>query len=358
MFLLSSVGELSMRFLLAAHVILLRIQAPFAIGLPKNVGNSRAGRYHVPDRAHNSTALSLGILRNKQESRLKLHWIHAPKTGTSFCVTLLHDRCWEIWPKGKIVNDKSKNIVFFHGGMCDVNRVLFPRGADCSVQSGRLKSNWNQDGHGPLELHAPNDNVVIVFRNPTHRIISSFFDRHHVEGMSKIEQVKLHDLERSAAVNECGKYRRRLKVTNLKIKRTDFIPDCVTTAKLRAYANATKGCMVRMLNGFDCYDISKPPTDEMVRLAVQRMKQFYFIGIFERWDEMINLFNAKRGHHCKGLSNFDHVHYRQGHYKYGAETLKECEDEADRKTYETAVEIYETQKSDIKAKYWERKCKA
>lgn len=298
--------------------------------------------------------------------RMRLLWVHTPKTGTSLCITLQHDQCWDRWPTNINVDDLKthKGCVQIPGLECDIDTV----------------------GHYalPKRRAADDHRVVIILRQPKTRIISSFFDGQHSHGMENRDLERMKRLEAQAVNSECvsecpkpynnthknrrgflGYYKEcecietydlTRKEKDEKIKKCEsVIAKCANSKMLRVYADMTKGCVVKTLNGKDCYDISgKSPTLEMIQQAVARLDRFYFVGIFEAWDEMIDILNSKRRNSIKANSyDIDHAQLRIGKYRtqppgkaFDPNAMLDFYDEADQQVYDAGVKIYNKTRND------------
>lgn len=158
----------------------------------------------------------------------RLLWVHTPKTGSSFCLNLQHDQCYEQW---STVNHSNNNLTF-HNGCAEI--VGFVCKIDTIV-------------HDPLPTTLlSNTNIVMIFRKPKTRIISSFTNFAHTEGMNKKYEKELRSNMLKTSRSLCGRQRGGVKT------------ECTYNARLYTYANdnATKGCVVRTLNGEWCMNLS------------------------------------------------------------------------------------------------------
>jgi hypothetical protein len=217
-----------------------------------------------------------------------LLWVHTPKTGSSFCLNLQHDQCYDRWP-----DSSSKQNLTYHQGCAVIT------GFSCKIDSV---------GHAPLPLKTPNYNVVMIFREPKSRIISSFTNYAHTEGMSKDYEKDLRLRMLKLSRRMCGRPPGGVKT------------ECVFNARLFVYANdnATKGCVVKTLNGYWCMDNNVTVTQQMVDIAIKRIRTFYFVGIFEEWDIMLSKFYMKRNIPTPEINR---VHIRKTQYKFNITSL-------------------------------------
>ena len=258
--------------------------------------------------------------RRERHGTRDLIWVHTPKTGSTFCLVLQYDKCSKEWPK----NISSADLFLTEG--CGVIE-----GFRCPIESVK---------HRPLPLDQRNDDrrVVIVLRNPKSRVVSAFADSHHTEGMRDRTLRTLRAREQAAQLEMCS-------------DQTD--DKCLFNAALLVYANETKGCVVRTLNGFFCYDTAHgPPTESQVKFARRRLSRFLFVGVFEKWSEMIEGFSRLRKWHVAPESNalevIGNAHLRQGTYLdlYDPEVLESYTDEYDEQVYETALELWSKEQED------------
>jgi len=67
---------------------------------------------------------------------------------------------------------------------------------------------------------------------------------------------------------------------------------CRHIAHFDAFANATgmKGCVVKVLNGYGCSE-SIQPNEAMLAHAIERLRRFRFVGLFEDWERMVYSFH-------------------------------------------------------------------
>jgi len=253
------------------------------------------------------------MLHSNIEVISHLMWMHTPKTGSSFYATLQHDQCQDEWDRATTNATDIRGVTTYKG-------KASIEGIKCDVQT---------IGHGPLPLSIPSHRVVAVFRNPKSRIISSYADRIHHEGMSSEFWNSLKariNLAQKPCSNEPRGEQAACKFNN--------------GLAVYAHDNATKGCVVRTMNGFWCMDESITPTPGMVNVAVERLHSFAFVGIFEEWDRMIEKFHHLRGHAERNVGDLELVHVRKGHYNQGdIKCMGDYSDPYDQAVYDSALEI-------------------
>jgi hypothetical protein len=121
---------------------------------------------------------------------------------------------------------------------------------------------------------------VAMIRDPKLRLISAFLDSMHREGLPKEENDKLMDAISRHPVN-----RTNTEEKNQFLKAADYM----------GHKNMI-GCYTKMLNGYDCYSSfitrDSPFNRTALNLAISRLEKFYFVGIFEEYQESIQLFHA------------------------------------------------------------------
>jgi hypothetical protein len=136
---------------------------------------------------------------------------------------------------------------------------------------------------------------IIILRDPKSRIISSFLDNHHREGMtnSYFEELKTKmtaGLEPVTEDEETEDYG-NMGMSKKAVKRM------VLSAKVYSNDSAFLGCQGKMILGYQCSDSSfilprSPLNQSFISEVKQRLSKFYFIGFFEEYEKSIRLFHA------------------------------------------------------------------
>ena len=208
-------------------------------------------------------------------------WVHTPKTGSSFCLTLQHEWCRKTWPPAN-----GSELYLSRG----CSRA---KGFTCGVEGV---------GHGPVPSSWDTSRAVIVLRDPFKRILSSFSDSMHHHGMSLNYWAKhfrpwIADEGHRACAG---------------VKGRDGKERCQRLAEFEAYANATelKACVTKTLTGRWCADEFANATAADADRAVARLATFEFVGIFEDWNVMVESFHALLGYGKETLGPFDFAHLR------------------------------------------------
>lgn len=211
-------------------------------------------------------------LARKEEKTKKdpLYWVHPPKTGSSFCLTLAHEIC----PK-----EFEREAAKLRNG---TTKVTLRKG--CALLEG-LNCPVGGSGHGPLDLTRSNTWVIIVMREPRLRLLSSYDDHVHHEGLlGSMPESKEWMRKREMVLEACRSIDKK------------HSQECAQVKNSNAYftMDSFKHCYTKMFNGVWCsapYNV----TTAMRDLALARMSEFYFIGLLEDWNNSITLFNLMRG---------------------------------------------------------------
>lgn len=220
------------------------------------------------------------LLAAKSAFDCKHHlWMHVPKTGSSFCMTLQHMCCREEFERltDGITNDMLKDndlrspaersfgIDFAYG--C----AIFRKGKHRTCQMG--------GPHTPLavDVDASEVSLLAMFRDPKKRIISAFLDSMHHEGMPPEDFTALS--EQIAALGDDNNGFDRL----------------IARAQLFASNQNNIGCQVKMLNGHECSSPlfkNQPFNNTALQYAVHRLQEFCFVGLTDSFDLSVRLFHA------------------------------------------------------------------
>ena len=127
--------------------------------------------------------------------------------------------------------------------------------------------------------------VISIFRRPKDRLVSSFLDHWHHEGMPRDTWLVLKN-----SLNKLlfGNYTRALESGNRKTQAEIR----VAMAKEYMLHDYMLGCYTKMLNGYDCVSgflrRNDPFNNEALNIALERIQKFYFVGIFEEYNKSIS----------------------------------------------------------------------
>ncbi|CAJ1352311.1 unnamed protein product [Effrenium voratum] len=200
-----------------------------------------------------------------------IQWLHFPKAGTSFMATIWNYACARRTPLDLGVSPRATPGCEQCYDMALMDR--YP--ADEFCDDGYLSEGFHTQ-HTPvsLDLKQQNDwNIIGMFRRPSQRVISAFFDTLHATGMTEDEY--------TALMQACG-------------------PEGNNTASCYARYPGIAGCMSRMLTGETCaqsgvdsanFDSGKAKIPE----ALQMLQEMTFVGLTEYWDLSICLFHRMFG---------------------------------------------------------------
>ena len=191
-----------------------------------------------------------------------------------------------------------------------------------TIEGMRQECRGSSVGHGALPLNEDDGHVVTILREPRSRLISSYGDAEHHEGMSVAYWKQLQRKQRYETDEECH----HLNKT------------CAALVNARVYLNepANHGCAVKTLNGIPCHKENVSLTEAHLKLAKTRLKNFYFVGLQEEWDQSIFIFHYLRG---TNVSAYELEKTRKNHNKDLLEGLP-FEDVFDTQLYETAQKIF------------------
>eukprot|EP01039_Chlorochromonas_danica_P005027 gene5029-5519_t len=215
----------------------------------------------------------------------QLRWVHIPKTGSSFCLTLQHLCCQtqfenltqDITMEMLIDNELIEPNHRTFGVELAYGCARFHRGKETTCQVG--------GPHTPLQLSESSQNRQYVgfFRDPQRRVISSFLDSVHHEGMPPEDFIALQH-----------------QLNNISNSHQSSLKRLVAKAQLYASHPDVIGCQVKMLNGYECSSPlfkNQPFNHTAMEVAIKRLQEFYFIGLTEHFGKSVELFHVmmKRG---------------------------------------------------------------
>lgn len=218
---------------------------------------------------------------------LKTHWMHTAKTGSTFCLAMQHVCCkdqFEPLTDGiqtetltyAFGSPRNKTLAQFHyvSHYCyKFERNGFPP-INCSF-TGRPE---HIALHSSVNLGA--EMGMVIIREPKARVISALLDGVHVEGFEN--RTRVYEL-------------RNMFTAMDKNKETPHLQKLIKKAELYSRHPGLYGHQVKMLLGDLKLDLSVK-TDELypsvVDKAVERLRQFYFVGIFEEYARSLKLFHA------------------------------------------------------------------
>ena len=245
----------------------------------------------------------------------RVHWVHVPKTGTSFVHAIHYVGCRNVY--------QHPSAVF--------NQV---QQKDCKPGFDRV-----EPGHDPLRVTRKHGNAVTMVREPIARIASGFV---HL----------MHDCWRMQRQYNCyeNHENRRLECMRQIIGPLDgngSIPE-EKRPIVRRYAQCVDGCTVRLLNGRFCYAGDRPSQTEVKR-AIELISDgtFAFVGLFEAWNQTVCRFLRRFGTTPPPCDHYlwKNIHKTPdevGHYETAVARMLRDEgwDDADEPLYQEAKRLF------------------
>ena len=228
----------------------------------------------------NSSCSAGGLTPHGQRPHVR--WLHFPKCGTTFQLTVVRHACTEqqnpawhiaylamgqgIGQHYKVARslahdrDKKASARSRNRGTCCGGRILLPFLGHQPVKERELQLR----GWAPSDLAGgtlPAGGLVAMFRRPAQRLISAFLDKRHTGGTNAVERRTLpHNL--SGFARHPG----------------------------------VAGCMTKMLTGRDCGAPVGIGDAAVARaVALVRSPAFRYVGLVEEWDRSICLFHRMMG---------------------------------------------------------------
>ena len=217
----------------------------------------------------------------------KTHWMHTAKTASTFCLAIQHVCCpteFEHLTEGV----HTQMLTYAYGS--PRNRTLAPFRYDTQycfkfIRDGYPKLECKFAGrpeHIPLY---PQDDLqklmgMVVIREPKGRVISALLDGVHIEGIRDIA----HAIELRKTILEVDRNSSLTKELKL-----------IRKAEMYVYHRDLYGHQVKMLLGLPHLDLSvynETLLHEVVDKAVDRLRRFFFVGVFEEYVRSLHLFHA------------------------------------------------------------------
>jgi len=259
-------------------------------------------------------------------------WLHVPKTSSSLCLVLdnicchnhfrqvvanvsveklyslvkekklvnqnvVNDSAWGCYSL-MISNDVYKNNTLkkvwttTHGYQTNVSNMCIKykemsHDPDNSIYYHRTKPgqpkkyNHEDSNHDPIYHEYGNHynnlkfKMITVIRNPKNRFISSCLDGIHREGMKEKDHINM-TLHLKAIDSH------HLDVKDRMLNKLQYLKSLP-----HFY-----GCQVKMLNGVPCVSkllVSNGFNQTAVDFAIERLNQYMFVGIFERYEDTVKM---------------------------------------------------------------------
>ena len=227
------------------------------------------------------------VWQGKDIDCTRTNWIHTAKTSSTLCMALQHVCCpaeWKNITAGVTYADlqvamatprsrAQSNYTFVAHYCYKFNRKGYEP-MNCQI-AGRPE-------HVPLhpQINLLEKMGIIIVREPKGRLISSFLDGVHLEGFTdRAAAYALRGLFHEMDLNKTMGRQERLLIQ----------------AQMYADQKVLYGHQVKMLLGGFNMDLSVRNETIMVQLvdrAVQRLREFFFVGVFEEYKRSLNLLHA------------------------------------------------------------------
>lgn len=262
--------------------------------------------------------------RGSCEPSCPLHWLHIPKTASTFCLSLqkAEDETKFLAAVGNsTVAELTLNFTRTHTNQfagclkgCIYIRVMgYPQAAHF----------W----HEPLRENESENGLVGFFRNPKDRLISAFLDFYNHDGMNA---------SRFSVIAK-----------TLRHKRPEMIDPIKAIENFNSYRNYldNSGCQAKLLLGHKCHAYVNISAI-MLEKAINQLKSFRFVGIVEYFTLSLELFNKVMGLnspvHPIQSHSFRQSLYSHEHVKNVTDGV-EYHDPFDSIIYEAALMIFKEQ---------------
>lgn len=216
----------------------------------------------------------------------RTNWMHTAKTGSTFCLAIQHVCCPAAFQK--LTDGITMDMMAYSvGSYYNKTHAGFRFDAQYCYR-------FIRDGYEPIRCtfagrpeHLPLRPTVdltqlmglLIVREPKSRIISAFLDGYHLEGFvnrtlgyEMKQEFKLIDRD-----NQTTKEEKLLK-----------------KAQMYCYHPELYGHQVKMLLGMPIIDLSTPTpahVEKVVALALRRLRQYFFVGIFDEYARSLRVFH-------------------------------------------------------------------
>ena len=218
--------------------------------------------------------ININVSATNYIDKCTFRWLHPPKTSSTFCLSLQH-----------VCNETR----FVEHAQVSTHTILQ---FGCVV----MKPEGSHDGnrhHDPINTHDMEKglikNFVTVLREPTSRIISSFCDNMHLEGLNTSIR---KDLMNQMDFNYHFGSNNKIRNDGWPGRWGKIEKKCVSNFYIYARFPPCYGCYTKMLNGYDCMS-NITITQNMVENAIILLKQFLFVGLTEDYELSVKIFLNK-----------------------------------------------------------------
>mmetsp|Transcript_48020 Transcript_48020/g.128502 ORF Transcript_48020/g.128502 Transcript_48020/m.128502 type:complete len:343 (-) Transcript_48020:9-1037(-) len=276
-----------------------------------------------PRGASGATSAAAGAPSPKLAQALPVHWVHVPKSGSSFLNALIHlPGVCPSYPDDLVLSRETLGDRFLD----NFTQSYHPE-RECpgmfQWHTGHESLDWEW---GP-GWERGRGHFMIMLRQPEQRLLSA--RQELLRGFERLRAAPA-ELKELAWADIEGEDR---SWGGWPFKQA---PDP------RRFAEFAAGCATRMLvrPGHPCGGSRGPPTDEEVREAKRRLREgFDFVGITDRWALSMCLFAKTHGVACRPYHFLD---TRPGHEgDYPTWPLMGFKDRYDGELYAEALRIFE-----------------
>jgi hypothetical protein len=225
-------------------------------------------------------------------------WLHPPKTGSQWCVTLVRHACTTIFDaalrvaEAKAAAGSPHVLLPFQGceiPASDEHRKILK--SDCAFNNGH-----NPTTHPRMQLLAGRAISVTVLREPGSRLVSAFEDGPHVDSKGGVPanasamRASVVAAKRAARSRACGapceESRGPARAACLAAQKCGAGPVVEESiAGFDAFLRwpGAAGCYTRLLCGAGCNDGTVAVNDARLQYALRRLaSDFIFVGLQAR----------------------------------------------------------------------------
>lgn len=261
------------------------------------LGDAESGSWASPT----SRCAALGMVPGAaaaQMTRRSIHWLHIPKTGTTFGTTVMHYGCPRIPPDA--VADDGAPIV----SLTD----RFPRSNRRFCDAGAFLGNLN--GHEPVQYPQHRGKTVTLLREPRSRLLSECaaidfefrraFGQRRAAGVAPRRAVGGHRVRVRGSVYGFPFLREFLYSHGLSHAAIRTLTDVWNAQKAIPLQSCLgiegiKGCQTKMVLGVPCAAPLRLNATLLNEATRRLLHDFAFVGLTDRWNASVCLFHAKYG---------------------------------------------------------------
>jgi hypothetical protein len=244
------------------------------------------------------TCYAIGFLNTSTLNCRNQYWLHIPKTSSAFCLSLQHVCCLEQFEASVSPFNTTRHVV--ENEILNIGEKYFT--IETNHGCAYLKSGINRRvhllscrvrtfGHKPYSptFSFMQKQALVVLRHPKSRVFSAFNDDYHHEGMNyqEFDNLKTRMFNDSSSREVFQSRYPGVRETVMVFVYGAFV-----------YLNDPMilGCQTKMILGYHCADSQfilprNPINMTLIEEAKKRLRQFYFLGIFEEYQKTIELFH-------------------------------------------------------------------